>query len=107
MISNGGWCLFLDDIRSPGDVYEDTMGWVIARSSLEAIDLVREHGMPGLISLDHDLGGDDTAMHFLKWLAYEYWTEQPVPGAFVHSANPVGAKNLESFMDSWKRSVYL
>ncbi len=104
----GGWCLFLDDLRNPGDVYEDMTGWVVARSSLEAMDLVRDRGIPGLISLDHDLGGDDTAMHFLKWLAYEHWTEEePVPGYAVHSANPVGALNLDSFMDSWKRSTKL
>ena len=67
-----GWCLFLDDLRNPSDVHEDAMGWVVLRTSVDAINFVREHGMPEVMSLDHDLGGDDTAMQFLKWMAYEF-----------------------------------
>jgi len=106
-IFDTGWALFLDDVRSPGDVHEDTEGWVVLRTSLEAIDFVREHGMPAVMSLDHDLGGDDTAMQFLKWMAYEFWTNEAVPSYMIHSANPVGCENIDSFMESWDRSTKL
>lgn len=99
------YCMFLDDVRDPSDVYPiEPNGWVVVRSSDEAIAYVKTHGMPVLVSLDHDLGGEDKALYFLKWLAYEYWTEEPVPQYAIHSANPVGAANLDSFMDSWRRS---
>jgi hypothetical protein len=86
----------------------DVTPWTVARSTEAAKALVSERGMPALMSLDHDLGGEDRAMDFLKWLANEYWDGvQAVPMFLVHSANPVGILNLASFMDSWRRSVSL
>jgi hypothetical protein len=88
------WKLFLDDLRDP-----PFSGFVIARSTSEAKQLVVEKGPPSSMSLDHDLGGDDTAMVFLKWLSENYFDSPP--GFQVHSANPVGADNIVSFMNSW------
>jgi hypothetical protein len=115
------WQLYLDDLRHPDQTYTDEVRelrpreWTVARSSAEAIKLVQEHGMPVRLSLDHDLGicdngkggvTTDVVMTFLKWLANEYWDGvQDVPWYAIHSANPVGAKNIQSFMDSWVRSV--
>jgi len=101
------WNLWLDDERNPGlaaDPSEPQVsGWVWAKSTKEAIKLVETLGNPAFMSLDHDLGGDDTSMKFLKWLAnYSYPSEYQ-----VHSANPVGAKNIVSFMESWKKSLLL
>jgi hypothetical protein len=106
------WILYLDDIRIPGDnpfhedsVYSD-LEWTIARSSAEAKDLIILKGMPLLISFDHDLGGDDTAMRFLSWLTREYWDGVVSPPDFrIHSANPVGRLNILSFMQSWIRTA--
>ena len=101
------WKLFLDDIRNPTDKYQGLMSqhWVIARSSEEAKTLVVANGMPELLSLDHDLGGDDTSMIFLNWLAREYHNgEDPIPGYFIHSSNPVGSLNMIAFLDSWRNS---
>lgn len=107
-MGNNQWKLFLDDLRMPGDKYQDGEEWVIARSSEAAKTLVQEAGLPRLISLDHDLGGQDTAMVFLNWLAYEHWNgKEDIPDYLVHSSNPVGAKNIRAFMDSWKRSLDL
>lgn len=83
--------LFIDDLRDSPDVE-----WVVARSSSEAISLLKERGCPARISFDHDLGGDDTAMVVAKWLID---TDLDCSGRFlpdkfdfsVHSANPVGA----------------
>ena len=103
----GFWCLFLDDER---DVPKDYTGnnWVVCRSSEEAKSMVLEYGPPARMSLDHDLGYDDTSMVFLKWLANEYCVENDknqVPEYVVHSANPVGTKNIISFLESWKKSL--
>lgn len=96
-----GWRLFLDDVRDP----EDT-AYTVARSSEEALELCRSRGMPEFMSLDHDLGGDDTTMVFLTRLVREVWdTYTPPPDFQVHSANPVGAKNIVSFINSWAKSL--
>lgn len=93
--------LFIDDLRSPPS--ED---FIVARSSLDAIEAVKQHGWPTFISFDHDLGGDDTTMVFLRMLV-NLWQGQPIPDYMIHSANPVGSMNIHSFMESWKRSTTL
>lgn len=98
------WKLYLDDLRDPPPAVGEP--WTVARSSSEAIQLVEEKGLPMWMSLDHDLGGDDTSMVFLKWLAYEYQAEF-IPLWFVHSANPIGKQNIEAFLKSWLRSMAL
>lgn len=93
--------LFIDDERSPPD---ET--WVVTRSSYDALDYIETNGMPNFISFDHDLGGEDTTMVFLKKLVEYVWngTDSP-PDYKVHSANPVGSQNIISFMESWKKSL--
>lgn len=92
--------MFLDDERFPPGNADD---WVIVRSSSEAIEWVRAHGIPNHISFDHDLGGDDTAMVFLHQLAHMLIDSIVVmPEVFsydVHSQNPVGRGNILSYMD--------
>lgn len=92
-----GWSLYLDDERPCPD------GYVLARSTQEALALCLDRGLPERMSLDHDLGDDDTAMRFLRALDELY----PEPPYFwqIHSANPVGAKNLEAFLRSWRATL--
>jgi hypothetical protein len=107
------YVLFLDDERTIEMV--DRTAWpdgthiLIARSSKEAMDIVESFGDPAFCSFDHDLGGDDTTMGFLKWYTGEYydpeWSGSFVPSYVVHSANPVGKLNIIAFMESWKRSL--
>ena len=101
--------LFIDDLREPPtpSVEDDFATFFVARSTNQAIEIINEFGWPEFMSLDHDLGGDDTAMVFLKRLVNEIWTDQPIPKYFVHSANPVGSDNIHSFMQSWKKSLSL
>lgn len=54
------------------------------------------------MDLDHDLGEQDNAMIFLKWLANEYDMEK-IPSFAVHSQNPIGRENIVSYMESWLR----
>ena len=104
------WQLFLDDERFP--VKEDE--WLIARNIEEAKQLIKKHGCPNVVSLDHDLGFDTkadairpTGCDFVKWLVEECITnaiEMPPNFKFTsHSMNPVGKKNIESLLANYVR----
>lgn len=94
--------LFIDDERFPA-----TDGWTIARSSKEAFNCIFSKGIPQHISFDHDLGGDDTSMVFLKQLEEcLHMGNVSFPEGFsyyVHSQNPIGAGNIKSYMDNLLR----
>jgi hypothetical protein len=107
--------MYLDDLRIPKEPY--TLGseevkddhWVVIRSSQEAIDYVIANGPPQEISFDHDLGGNDTSIQFIKWLI-NYTMDYPLiqfPQRFaVHSANPVGAENIRCMMNNFITFYY-
>lgn len=98
------YSLFIDDLRELsylGNVNPEE--WKIARTSFEAIKIVSEIGIPDFIAFDHDLGGDDTSMVFVKWWSNNI--EKQFPPFIIHSSNPVGKLNLESFMNSYNRSL--
>ena len=95
--------MYIDDIRSPkGDFH------IIARSSKDAITDMETQGCPVFISFDHDLGGNDTAMEVVKYMVNR---DLDNPGFipldfqfFVHSANPVGAANLQGYLNAYLRT---
>ncbi len=91
------WKLYLDDERNPSTEDE----WYVARNTKEAINLYLQLGPADFISFDHDLGGDDNAMVFLKWLTANSYG--PPKDYQVHSANPIGRDNIISFIESWKK----
>jgi hypothetical protein len=97
--------LYIDDIRNPKG-----KGFDIVRNSKEAIDFLNSNGCPEYISFDHDLGGHDTSMVIVKFLiekdldSIEDNNEIFIPMSFkfnVHSANPVGAANIEGYLNSY------
>lgn len=93
--------LFIDDERMP-----PSDDYVVVRSSQDAIDYIKTNGWPNFISFDHDLGGDDTTMVFLKRLMNEIWDGKTNPPDYqIHSANPIGKLNIQSFMESWKKII--
>jgi len=101
------WKLFLDDVRDPREE-----GYVVARSTIMGVvEVTNRKELPEFLSLDHDLGDLDNSMRFLKELYYiwEMYGSDPekIPDYVVHSANPVGANNIISFMESWKKSTFL
>ncbi len=80
--------VFLDDFREAPD------GWVRTRTSQETIELLKT-GQVEILSLDHDLGGDDTigtGNTVLVWLEDQVATKgfRPPSEIFIHSANPAG-----------------
>jgi hypothetical protein len=90
--------LWLDDVRSPPE------GWTHCRT----IDEAKEHLKAGkvyLASLDHDLGEDErgcllpSGYDLVKWMAENNcW---PLKKPYVHSANPVGAQNMNEMIDRY------
>jgi len=101
--------LFLDDLRDPPD---DT--WVVVRNYSEFVDTITRMGIPKTVSFDHDLADFDvkgkgivlakweekTGMDCAKWLVDN---DIVLPHYTVHSANPVGAKNIRSLLDNFAR----
>lgn len=90
--------LFIDDERFPTDPCS-----VVVRSSKEAIDCIKSNGVPCHIDFDHDLGGEDTSIVFIKWFVEELLDGNiRLPENFtyaVHSQNPVGVINIKAKMD--------
>jgi hypothetical protein len=104
------WARILDDERYPVEGVHD---WRIARNVENALYYIRMHGMPYFMSLDHDLGyGRLSGMDFVKTLVsycqlVSYCHDEGIrPASFtyyVHSTNPVGAENMLSYLDNWRR----
>ena len=83
--------LWVDALRDPPDA---TWSW--AKTSTEAIEaLKRSAGEVTEMSLDHDLGGEDTTRPVVLWLCENGFWPQRIS---VHTANPVGREWLEGMI---------
>ena len=86
--------IYIDDERTPKTNFDKVL-----RTSQEAIDFIKTNGCPEYISFDHDLGGEDTSIPVVDFIID---SDLNLKGEFipknfefnVHSANPVGAKNI-------------
>jgi len=120
--------LYLDDIRVPTTTYKDTLNcqWLIAKSYEEFVQIIEKHGVPEFISFDHDLSfehypvngvvdrrdipyeeyTEKTGLHCAKWLVERCMDKNlKVPEFRVHSMNPVGRVNIQSYLDGARRSL--
>lgn len=87
--------LWVDDLRPAPD------GWMWAKTSAEAIDLMCSRRIEA-VSLDHDLGGDDTTRPLVMWMcSHEMWPAV----VHVHTANPVGREWLVGMADRYGPGV--
>ena len=126
MITN--YNLFLDDIRVPTNVtwvdIPKDQHYSLVRNYQEFVDLITLRGLPKFVCYDHDLSdchyGDGlndrgidydsytekTGYDCAKWLV-EYCMKNGVkhPPYVVHSMNPVGKKNIISYVESYNRTV--
>jgi len=102
MKTNMSYKLWLED--SIG-VKPAPLGWVGAVCTEEAKRIVLKCGVPSFISFDFDLGEDDTAEVFIKWLIENYYNAEIEYN--IHSENVEGRKIIQSLMDSWKKSKTL
>jgi hypothetical protein len=89
--------LWVDDLRpAPDD------SWVWSKTSRNTIDTLMFAGIGEIteMSLDHDLGGDDTTRPVVLWMC-EHELRWPAK-VVVHSANPVGREWLEGMIYRYK-----
>lgn len=84
--------LWVDDLRPAPE------GWTWVKTSADAIAALADT-RPQEMSLDHDLGGDDTSRAVVLWLC-EHEDRWP-PVTHVHSANPVGVEWLRGMIDRY------
>jgi hypothetical protein len=121
--------LFLDDIRVPYDVFKTTINpifennedWAIVRDYHQFVNYITKFGLPDFISFDHDLSYEHyleenqsdieygsliekTGYDASKWLVnYCEENDLRLPDFYVHSANPVGKKNIECYLENFKK----
>ncbi|MGF7125027.1 cyclic-phosphate processing receiver domain-containing protein [Rhodococcus sp. BE178] len=81
--------LFVDDERPA------PKGWVLAQTAMAARDVLVPSWIARrrleALSLDHDLGGDETTRPIVLWMCENDWWPREV---YVHSGNPVGEEWL-------------
>ncbi|WP_341199264.1 cyclic-phosphate processing receiver domain-containing protein [Croceibacter atlanticus] len=107
--------LWLDDLRNPflndeGTVPKENthIEWVLSYEQFT--QWIERFGLPEIISFDHDLADvfsndreEKTGMDCAKWLV-DYCLDNNVdlPKYYVHSANPVGSKNINGLLNNFK-----
>jgi len=124
--------LFLDDLRSVDMIYTnpDMNEWSIVRDFHQFVNYIQKYGLPDYISFDHDLGMEHTRFYFqngghesppdpltadfkektgydaAKWLV-DYCVEKgkKLPSFYVHSANPIGAKNIRDYLKNAEKHL--
>lgn len=101
--------LFLDDIRMPEMVYRnpDEYNFVIVRTYEKFVAHIEANGLPEYISFDNDLGlnanGEvaEDGYAAAKWLVYTSGLDLRELDFYVHSANPVAAKQIEGLLTNY------
>jgi hypothetical protein len=85
--------LWLDDVRPAPN------GWAWAKTSQEAITILKDWWNEiEIISLDHDLGGNDNGYKVLIFIEYTVAIEgYPFsPEILIHTANPAAREKMEA-----------
>jgi hypothetical protein len=123
-------CLYLDDVRTPSENLPNYEPWVIVRNYNEFVDYITTNGIPDFISFDHDLADEHTQDYYSQvrdygfqtpsydkfkektglscamWLVQYCIDNNVVPkSCAVHSHNPIGAKNIQDCINSYKKHV--
>lgn len=108
--------------------------WVVVRSYDEFINYIKSNGVPDFVSFDHDLSDEhyNDLLSNKNWrsgnsiidLEYEEYKEKTgyecakwlvdwcidngvkFPEYIVHSANPVGKKNIVSYLENAKINLF-
>lgn len=98
--------IYLDDIRTP---YDES--WIVVRTYKEFIDKIRLIGLDkiDIISLDHDLADyvDDCKKEYTGYDCAKFLVQTSIdenimmPYIQVHSANPIGGKNIISYINNF------
>lgn len=89
--------VFLDDMR------EAPSGWILLKHPTEVIELLKQNLVTEL-SLDHDLGTNETGYDVLLWIeeaVYSIGFKPPL--MVVHTSNPSARIKMESAIQSIDR----
>jgi hypothetical protein len=96
--------IYLDDLRDPVPASD----WLVIRDIDTFAAALQQHGLPSLVSFDHDLADTHvpertglTAAHMLVEFCLTH--NVPLPDWRIHSANPVGRDNIQSLLHSFAR----
>lgn len=112
------WNLFIDDQcyeinKETGRPYRDckkidsSREYINAKNLDEVFVLIKQLGCPNYISFDHDLGENElTGYDLAKYIVERDLDENGkfIPDNFgftVHSANPIGKKNIEYLLNNY------
>lgn len=97
---------WVDDIRLPP--HEAWLWWKTSAEAIKGFEAIKrmheKHPLyknKVIVSLDHDLGGDDTSRPIVLWFCENDWWPDEV---YVHSANPPGVYWLESMIERYHPS---
>lgn len=124
--------LYLDDIRTPTDTLPGFQPWFVVRNFDQFVEWINANGMPDFISFDHDLSiehtkdfidqkfkqgyqfpdydnyKEKTGLDCAKWLVdYCQSKKIAISECSVHSQNPVGADNIHSLINGFKKHMGL
>ena len=123
--------LYLDDQRTPTNTLPGYEPWFVVRNYDQFVEWVSLNGMPDFVSFDHDLAEEHIDDYFKQKLAlgyqhpsYNEYTEKTgldcakwlvdlvqanpklvIKACSVHSHNPVGANNIHSFINGFKKHM--
>lgn len=122
--------LYLDDQRTPTTTIPGYNPWIVVRNYEEFTGFITDNGIPDLISFDHDLAEEHIDDYFKQKLQigwqqpdYESYKEKTgldcarwlvefsqnsgkrINAVSVHSHNPVGASNIQSLINGFKRHM--
>lgn len=122
--------LYLDDTRTPTETIPGYAPWVVVRNYQEFVDYIVQNPIPDLISFDHDLGEEHVNDYFNQFAQkgyqipdYESYKEKTgldcarflaehiqannlqLKNCAVHSHNPVGSNNIQSFINGFNRHM--
>lgn len=122
--------LYLDDVRTPTETMPGYEPWTVVRNYEEFTAWITENGIPDMISFDHDLA-DEHIEDYYKQIgeqgyqqpSYDQFTEMTglncadwlvtycqnnnaeLKKCCVHSHNPVGAANIQSLINGFKKHM--
>jgi len=122
--------LYLDDQRTPTKTIPGYHPWEVVRNYDEFVAWIEKNGVPDLISFDHDLAEEHIQDYFnqklnIGWQQPSYETYKEKTGldcarwlcehiqknnlklnrCSVHSHNPVGAANIQSYINGFKKHM--
>lgn len=130
MNTNLKTALYLDDLRTPKVALDGYEPFSVVRNYDQFVSHIQTHGVPDLISFDHDLADEHmmdwhenqakgnqhisydtfkekTGLDCIKWLCDTIMNEKEngnhvaMPAIRVHSANAVGSQNMLSYAASF------